>query len=96
MKNNNTTFDIDKAVVAASALVVMVGSQAVVKDTGKFLSEVVIPHPISKTIIVFCMFFMSTKSWVWAFLCSTLYLVIIRGMLDERHPLSIVVKKPNV
>lgn len=83
-------YDGEKILVAVSAVIVSVGSQAVLKDTGKFLSEVVIPHPLSKAIIVFCMFFLTTRDWLLAILCSTAYLVLVRGILDERHPLSVV------
>jgi hypothetical protein len=83
-------YDVDNILVAVSAVVVSVGSQVIFKDTGKFLSEVVIPHPLSKSVIVFCMFFMTTRDWLLAMLCSTAYMVIVRGILDERHPLSVV------
>ena len=88
-------YDYQQLFVAMSALVVAVGSQAVVKDTGKFLSEVVVPHPVSKTVIIFCMFFLTTRDWSLALFCATAYFVLVRGLLDERHPLSVVSAKSS-
>lgn len=89
------TSNTNKYLLATCALVVSVGAQSVVKDTGKFLSEVVIPHPVSKVIIIFCMFFMTTRDVAIASMCSTVYVVFVLGMFDERHSYSIVADKKD-
>lgn len=80
----------NKFVLAMCALVVAVGAQSAMKDTSKFMSEVVIPHPASKAIIIFCMFFMTTRDWTIALMCCAGYMVVVAGMLDERHSYSVV------
>ncbi len=80
---------LEKVALSLAFIVSAMGSQAVVKDVSGFLQHVLV-HPAAKALILFCMVFVSTRDPLAALFVVTLYVTVLRGMLDERHPMSVV------
>jgi len=48
--------------------------------------------PIAKFIILFALFYMSTRSIYWSLLLLFVYFILVRMLLNETHPLNVIPK----
>ena len=48
-----------------------------------------INHPFGKVIILFAMFYMSTRSIFWSTLLVAVYFLVVNMLLNESHPLNV-------
>jgi len=52
----------------------------------------ILAHPFSKAIIMFAMFYISTRNIKWSIILSITYFLLINMLLNENHPLNIYSK----
>ena len=52
-----------------------------------------VSHPISKIIILFAMFYVSTRNIWWSIILILTYIVVINMLLNEKHPFNIFSKR---
>lgn len=80
--NNN------KILWGVTMLLLNMGSKYVLADLGK-IHEKVLTNEIAKKIVIFSMFFVSTRDLLVAFLLSVLYIIIIDGIFHEKRNFSL-------
>jgi hypothetical protein len=71
----------------ASAFLMHTGSRHISFDLTN-AQRALISHPISKMIIMFAMFYISTRQFLWSLVLLILYFVAINVLLNESHPLN--------
>lgn len=81
--NNN------KIIWGITMLLLNMGSKYVLADLGK-IHESLLANEIAKKIVIFSMFFVSTRDLLVAFLLSVLYIIIIDGIFHEKRNFSLV------
>lgn len=84
--NNNRMF------WGVTMLLLNLGSRFVVADLGKF-HETILTNEYFKKIILFSMFFVATRDILAAFVLTILYIIVIDGLLHEKHKFCIIPKK---
>lgn len=82
---------IEHTVVLLAAMFSQVGARQLVfqwTDVQKRL----ITHPITQGMILFAMFFFSTRSAVWATAILLLYYLFTMVLINEKHPWNVIPK----
>lgn len=54
------------------------------------IQKKLLAHPISKSLILFAMFYLSTRSIKWSLLLLIIYFLLIQMLLNEHHPLNVI------
>jgi hypothetical protein len=75
----------------ASAFIMHSGSRHVSFDLTD-IQKKLIAHPFSKFLILFAMFYVSTRSLYWSFLLLLFYFILVKMLLNEHHPLNVIPK----
>ena len=73
----------------ASAFIMHTGNR---KDNLTAAQKEIVEHPISKIIILFGLFYISTRNLLWSIILLILYYVLIYVLLNETHPMNILSK----
>jgi hypothetical protein len=50
-------------------------------------------NPIVKKIVLFCMFYISTRSFIWSSILILVYVLVTNMLLNEKHPFNLYSKK---
>lgn len=50
-------------------------------------------NPIVKKIVLFCMFYISTRSFIWSTILIGVYILVTNMLLNEKHPFNLYSKK---
>lgn len=50
-------------------------------------------NPIVKNIVLFCMFYISTRSFIWSTILIVSYILLTKMLLNEKHPFNIYSRK---
>jgi hypothetical protein len=74
-----------------SAFLLHTGSRHISMDLTPAQKDV-IANPIVKKIILFCMFFLSTRSATWSLILICAYTLLMQMLLNENHPLNLYSK----
>jgi hypothetical protein len=72
----------------ASAFAMHAGSRHITFDLTKAQKEL-ISHPVSKVLIMFGMFYISTRSLMWSIILLFVYFLSIHMLLNENHRMNI-------
>jgi hypothetical protein len=74
-----------------SAFLLHTGSRHIQMDLTPAQKDIV-SHPFVKKIILFCMFYLSTRSITWSFILLCAYFLLMQMLLNENHPLNLYSK----
>ena len=72
----------------ASAFAMHAGSRHITFDLTKAQKEL-ITHPVSKILIMFGMFYISTRHLTWSIILLVVYFISIHMLLNENHQMNI-------
>ena len=73
----------------ASAFIMHTGNR---KDNLTAAQKELVEHPISKIVILFGLFYISTRNLLWSIILLILYYVLIYVLLNETHPMNVLSK----
>lgn len=73
----------------ASAFIMHSGARHVSFDLTD-VQKKLLSHPLSKFVILFAMFYVSTRSLYWSLLLLLFYFILIKMLLNEAHPLNVI------
>jgi hypothetical protein len=76
-----------------SMILLNMGSRYIIGDLGK-THEQILTSEIFKKIILFSMFFVATRDVITSFLLTVVYVIVIDGLLHEKHNFCIIKEKP--
>ena len=74
----------------ASAFIMHTGNR---KDNLTAAQKEIVDHPISKMIILFGLFYITTRNLMWSAILIVLYYVLIFVLLNETHPMHVLSPK---
>lgn len=74
-----------------SAFLLHTGSRHIQMDLTPAQKDIV-AHPFVKKIILFCMFYLSTRSITWSVILIVAYFLLMQMLLNENHPLNLYSK----
>ena len=77
---------IDPLAIAASFLM-HTGTR---KDYLTPAQKEIVDHPMAKIIILFGLFYISTRNLMWSIILVLLYYVLINVLLNETHPMNVL------
>lgn len=72
-----------------SAFLAQVGARHLVFNFSN-VQKKVISHPLTQSMILFGMFYLSTRSLIFAFGLLILYYVVLFVLINEQHPLNVI------
>lgn len=76
----------------ASAFFMHIGARQLQLDFTQGQKQLM-SHPFTKYVILFAMFYVSTRSIVWSFVLLGVYFLTIYMLLNERHPWNIMSRR---
>lgn len=88
----NFFFDNPDMLGIAAAFLTQVGARHLSFNFST-IQRKLIAHPISQAIIMFGMFYLSTRKLVFALSLLVLYYLLIHILLNETHPLNVIPRK---
>ena len=74
----------------ASAFIMHTGNR---KDNLTAAQKEIVDHPLSKLIILFGLFYITTRNLKWSCILLLLYYVLVYVLLNETHPMNVLSPK---
>ena len=74
----------------ASAFIMHTGNR---KDNLTNAQKELVDHPLSKLVILFGLFYITTRHLMWSIILLILYYVLIYVLLNETHPMNVLSPK---
>lgn len=85
----NVLIDNPDVLGVAAAFLTQVGARHLVFNFST-IQQKIISHPISQAVILFGMFYLSTRRLLFACLLLVLYYLLIFVLINEKHPLNMI------
>ena len=88
----NVYIDTPDIMGIAAAFLTQVGARHLIFDFTS-AQQKLISHPISQALIMFGMFYLSTRRLSLSIILLVLYYILIGILINEKHPLNIIPRK---